>query len=450
MFIVLEIQKQLTNARSLSKLILKLLLKMFDREKQVVIDKYCKAIFKETDVVSVSELLNLKLPESVKHFISREIENRVEQEFEEIKKFSKFNFDHSIVKPLVEELKILLKFTRELKQDELSLLLKLALDLNLDYLLKPCETLTSFVFKYEETQSVAIIKERLKFIIEYEYFPILINEYFNRTGLTKISKNDFVDLLHKIEKEYSRNFTVLDHYHIFSRFKNFLLELNLFINDYPEYEAFIIYLNDKNQTNLAIFLEEHKEHFKISGRSVANYLQTLLQPVSNEFKKEELFVKERESSYTEVNQFTKPVESENKEEFFSYDEQIQDEQLRSIAEQNVETKDSIQLKESSIADESSKKTELVEKLTATTITRKQKVFDRNLDGLMPARLKKKIIKKIFDGNEYLFTDFMSNLNKVENWDEASILLTDLFDKKSIQPFSKWAIKFTEFLYENIK
>lgn len=423
---------------------------MFDREKQIVIDKYCKAIFKETASVSVSELINMKLPESVKYFISREIENRVEQEFEEIKKFSKFNFDHATVKPLVEELKVLLKFTRELKQEELSLLLKIALDLNLDYLLKPFETLTSFVFRYEETQSVAIIKERLKFINEYEYLPILINEYFNRTGLTKISKNDFVHLLHKIEIEYSRNFTVLDHYHIFSRFKNFLLELNLFINDYPEYEAFIIYLQDKNQTNLAIFLEEHKEHFKISGYSVANYIQSLLQPVTSEVKKEEFFVEERKSSYTEVNQPTKQDENENKEELFSYDEQILDKQPVSVADQNEETKNSNRLEESNNADESTKKTELVEKLTATTITRKPKVFDRNLDGLMPAGLKKKIIKKIFDGNEFLFVDFMSNLNKVENWDEASILLTDLFDKKGIQPFSKWAIKFTEFLYENIK
>ncbi len=45
---------------------------------------------------------------------------------------------------------------------------------------------------------------------------------------------------------------------------------------------------------------------------------------------------------------------------------------------------------------------------------------------------------------------MTSMNRVQNWDEASLLLTELFDKNNIQPFSKWAIKFTEFLYENIK
>lgn len=97
-----------------------------------------------------------------------------------------------------------------------------------------------------------------------------------------------------------------------------------------------------------------------------------------------------------------------------------------------------------------KKTDLYEKLVSTRPEQKIKTYDRNLDGLMPSRLKKKIIKKIFDGNEIVFNEFMSNINKVKNWDEASVLLTDLFDKKNIQPFSKWAIRFTEFLYENIK
>jgi hypothetical protein len=80
----------------------------------------------------------------------------------------------------------------------------------------------------------------------------------------------------------------------------------------------------------------------------------------------------------------------------------------------------------------------------------QKTYNRNLDGLMPKRLRKKVIAKIFNDDELDFVEFMEKLNTVNNWDEAALLLTDLFEKKNIQPYSKWAIKFTEFLYENIK
>jgi len=428
---------------------------MFDREKQIVIDKYCKAIFSETETITVSELINLNLPESIKKFIDLEIGNQVEREFNEIKKFSKFNFEHLKIKPLVEELKILLKFNYELNYNSLSLLLKLALDLNLDYLLKPCETLTYFIFKYDDFQTSAIIQERLKYISDYEYFPILVSEYLKRTNITKITKNDFVNLLYRIEKEYSKDFTILDHYNLFSRFKQFLFELKLSINDYPEYEAFIIHLQDKNHKQLAQFLEEHKEHFKSMGISLQAYLKSLIRPakpVSFTSEKSEL-----ESSSLEIPSEVSAEfkDAEQLKPSFETNEMISEaieekESLEPDLTKGSKEIESVEVKKE-IADSKKQETnkELFERLTIGQSESKKKILDRNLDGLMPARFKKKVIKKIFDDNEIMFNEFMSNINKVNNWDEASLLLTELFDKKNIQPFSKWAIKFTEFLYENI-
>ncbi len=420
---------------------------MFDREKQVVINRFCKAIFHEAEKISVLDLINLNIPDPVKAFISQEIENKVEHEFREFRKFSKFDFDHPKVKPLFDELKVMLKYNRELDIEELSILLKLALDLNLDYLLKPCDTLTNFVFKYDEFQSVEFIKDRLKFVKEYSYFPLLINEFFNRTGISKISKNDFLNLLYKIEKEYTKDFTILDFYNLFVRFKHFLLELNLYINDYPEYEAFIIHLRDKNHVKIAQFLEEHKEHFKSFGGSVVAYLKSLMQP--------ETRVKEPDKKIEEVVEAVETEKSKSISEEESYQVTEKKSDLVSEVNENVDDSSTAVYEESPSTIEkteevTSQKTDLYKKLVSTRPEQKIKTYDRNLDGLMPSRLKKKIIKKIFDGNEIVFNEFMSNINKVKNWDEASVLLTDLFDKKNIQPFSKWAIRFTEFLYENIK
>lgn len=423
---------------------------MFDREKQVVINRICKAIFRETEKISISDLLMLNIPDSVKSFITQEIANKIEQEFREFRKFSKFNFEHPKVKPLLDELKILLKFNRDLDIEELSILLKLALDLNLDYLLKPCDTITTFVFKYEEFQSVSIIRERLEFVNEHKYFPILINEYFNRTGITKISKTDFLNLLYKVEREYTKDFTLLDHYNLFSRFKHFLFELNLYINDYPEYEAFIIHLQDKNHIKIAQFLEEHKEHFKSFGGSVGAYLKSLMQPIIvREKETEEKFEKAPKSIETEKSRELNEIEeiNQNTEQISNKDKDLNKQE--EVEDQISEKKMSLTTKKEKEKD-LPKRSELYERLISTQSEKKTQTYDRNLDGLMPARLKKKIIKKIFDGNEITFNEFMGYINKVENWDEASVLLTDLFDKKNIQPFSKWAIRFTEFLYENIK
>lgn len=422
---------------------------MFDREKQIVINRYCKAIFHERESISISELNNLNIPQQILHFINCEIDNQLNNEFNEIKKFSKFDYDNIRVKPLIDELKILLRLTRKLNHDELSLLFKLALDLSLDYLIRPCETLTSFIFKYEETQFTSTILERLKYIKNYEYFPILIKVYLEKKKITRINRNNFIDLLHKIENEYTRDFTLLEHYQLFNNFKSYLLELNLYITDLPEYEAFIVYLKDKNQLRFVEFLEEHKEHFKSIGTNLPNYLQSLthISKVDEKIFKQEVEI---------VESFDKTDESTNAEEIVeenSTDEKdvVIQETSTSVVSKETVSKTDLKISESNqteIIEEKPKS--LFEKLTKPVEKIESKTFDRNLDGLMPKSLRKKVIKNIFDNNEIEFAEFINNLNKVKNWDEASILLTDLFDRKNIQPFSKWAIKFTEFLYENIK
>jgi hypothetical protein len=422
---------------------------MFDREKQVLINRYCRAIFDASDKISVSEILNLNIPDSIKHYIRLEIERRVEEEFSAIRNFSKFNFDHIKVKPLVDELKILLTLTKELDINELSILLKFALDLNLDYLLKPCDTLTSFIMKYEEFQSVSFIRERLKYVVDYEYLPILVNKYFEKTGLNKISKNDFQNLLYKIDKEYTRDFTLLDHYNLFSRFKNFLFELNLSITDTAEYEAFIIYLKDKQRNELASFLEEHRERFKTFGGTVESFIQSILhssvferQVVEHKTIAKDMVVEEENKNVDKIS--TEEVIKEESEPVSfeeNYESNVQKDNFKVVLNdsKNISSELSIQKSENIYEQDTVKKEESF-----------QKLYNRNLDGLMPKGLRKKIIKKIFDENEIEFIEFMEKLNAVNNWDEASLLLTDLFDKKNIQPLSKWANKFAEFLYENIK
>jgi len=421
---------------------------MFDREKQIVINRYCKAIFNETEKISVSDILNLKIPEPIKHYIRLELQKKVEEEFLEIKKFSQFNYDHIRIKPFVDELNVLLSLTKELDIKEFSILLKFALDLNLDYLLKPCDTLTSFILRYEEFQTISIVNDRLNYIVEYDYFPILAKKYFEKKSLNKISKDDFLSLLYKIEKEYTRDFTILDHYGLFIRFKEVLHELNLSITDVAEYEAFIIYLKDKQQNDLASFLEQHRERFKAFDGNVTSYLQSILhssiverKAVDQRFEtKEEIFeIKSsiKEEAFDEKVTEEKLTESPMEEGLKDFDDGrgIKSEQASTEADETYSGLQDVLVKE---------KIETSEQRVI------QKTYDRNLDGLMPNRMRKKVISKIFGKDEFEFMNFMQKLNSVNNWDEASFLLTDLFDKKNIQPFSKWAIKFTEFLYENIK
>jgi len=420
---------------------------MFDREKQVVISKYCKSIFHDRERISVSDILKLNIPESIKHYIRLEVEKKVEEEFREIKNFSKFNFDHIRVKPLVDELKVLLALTKELNVDELSILLKFALDLNLDYLLKPCDTLTSFVMRYEEFQPSSVVIERLNYVVDYEYFPVLVKKYLEKKGLSRISKIDFLNLLYKIDKEYTKDFTILDHYNLFKRFKDFLSEINLSILNQAEYEAFIIYLKDKQQINSARFLEEHRDEFKSFDRDIDSFLKSILHSSIVEKKMVEQKVDEKEQVVEE-----KTITVEQISSYDLKEEKLSKPVVETETEHFEEEFSEKNLEQTKIEEPvtSSESTGFLPQELEEEISVPQKTYNRNLDGLMPKRLRKKVIAKIFNDDELDFVEFMEKLNAVNNWDEAALLLTDLFEKKNIQPYSKWAIKFTEFLYENIK
>jgi len=426
---------------------------MFDREKQVIINKICKSIFSKSDSITFKELNLLNLPIQLKNYLGCILDLQLEKETIELKNFSRFNYDHPDVKPFFDQLCVMLKIFKSFTYQELSVLLKDALDLTLDYLLKPCEVLTNFVFKYDSEIDSNTLLKKLEFITDYNYLTTILKELVKRKKISTLERQEFYELLKKIDKEYTNNFTLLDHYELFKSFKEYLIELELVITDRAEYEAFIIYLNDKSHKNAVEFLEERRNLFIQSNTSVLEYLKILFQPKLYEEKKVETLDIQAEAKEIDL------VETEKKEE------QLIDSRIESVLQNQEEITESensekvsetvmselgqVEEKSDSIKTDDPKEKSLYQKLI-TPEAPIQKKYDRNLDGLMSRRLKKKVIYKIFDGNEFLFYDFINKLNKVSNWDEASILLTDLFDKRNIQPFSKWAIKFTEFLYDNIR
>lgn len=415
---------------------------MFDREKQIVINRICKNIFSTKPLITIGEFNLLEIPTPIKRYINFEFESRIISEFNEIKKFSRFNYNHPRVKPIVSELQVLLKLTREVNENEMSILLKSALDLTIDFLLMPIEVLTSFLFSFMDRLTKENIIFKLNYISDYEYFPQIIKKYFERVEGNFISREEFKNLLQKIDHEYTRNFTLLEHYELFKRFREYLSELELNITDQAEFEGFIIFLKDKNYNDAVNFLEENRSNFTSQKLNLREFIKSLIEPkVIQESQKVEVV----ESEYSNSN-------ITDQDEAFSTS--IVEEDTNSNKEISQPSEPTPQMNETELQekDQDGEKTidknVLYEKLVSKPDL-ETKVLNRKLELMMPARFYKKVLKKIFDGNENEFMEFMNQINKSKNWDEASYYLTDLFDRKNIQPFSKWAIRFVNFLYEKI-
>ncbi|MBM4176372.1 MAG: hypothetical protein FJ213_09395 [Ignavibacteria bacterium] len=428
---------------------------MFDREKQIVINKFCDVIFKDHNEITLGKIISLAIPESIIKYFDEDIKQRLDRELAEIKNFSTFNFEKPEVQPLLAELTVILKTTKSFSMNDFSTSLKSALDFTIDYLLRPCDTLTDFVFDYKEIQSREFILQRLNFVKDYEYLPEIIKGYLKRKKIDSIGKKEFLALCKNADKEFTKDFTIIDHYVTFKSFKNYLNRLDLYLTSHAEAEAFQIFLMDKEQESFASFIEEKKKDLTDPRLDFKAFLQSVTLQRSDTSRKSDAleFLNEEKSKPAKeifraetIQDLGQDLEAPVEKVLETNSEEPYEVKQEPLEQSSVEKKAADVFMNSSY---SLQNNELFRKLTGEDESKKTN-YARNLDGLIKNRLRKLVVKKLFNGTEEEYFSTIALLDKAENWDEASQFLTDLFQRKNIQPYSKAAIKFTEFLYDNIR
>jgi len=70
----------------------------------------------------------------------------------------------------------------------------------------------------------------------------------------------------------------------------------------------------------------------------------------------------------------------------------------------------------------------------------------DLNELITGRTRKKIIKRLFKKSESDFSSFINRLNEQSAWKDASIIIDEEFYERSINPYSKEAIVFSDLIY----
>ena len=64
-------------------------------------------------------------------------------------------------------------------------------------------------------------------------------------------------------------------------------------------------------------------------------------------------------------------------------------------------------------------------------------------GLLGRRKKKKVIRRLFNGDAAQYEAFLATLSKARDWTEASLHVDSMFIKNGVDPYSKTAMMFTE-------
>jgi hypothetical protein len=445
---------------------------MLDR----VIDNIIAKINKEVITPQMSQiplnyLLNCNIPESVKHFFDQEVEIWLREESDKFVSNERFNYEIPEVRVLIDKIFDVLKQTATFHINKFNQLLERAIKLEANYLLKPHQTLTQFLFKNSKVITTMEVYDMLKYFDKLNYYKDALTDYFNLKYLREISQNQFQELITNIDKQ------VFDADKLNKTLQTVKAIIN-FMNDGRD-------ATDSISTNLLLKafedrnLEDYLQLVKMEHSNGAEELsfsqleallrtgQTASQRVASPTEVQELSVEEVEDIETikpeiQVEEITVESEiSEVTEETTELEEELEEEEeeeeevvAAAPAEVPVETptKEKTEILEEETEEPSS--VEEPQEETATAADQLADVVSEKIKGkylpdlneVISSKYQKKFIKKIFKKDERRFIKFINYLNQLTSWKKASAAIDEMFYQTGVNPYSSIAIEFSDMIY----
>ncbi len=341
-------------------------------------------------------------------------------------------------------------------------LLNKAIVFNINYIIKPKNTLLKFLFGERETRPAAYILNRLKYFQFYGYYISNIEDFIAVNSLEVVSYNQIEHLLNEVNRNiYEEISGRQSQAHRMSLVKL----LYYFFHD----------LGDNNPINIklprkilsAYFSDKgfHEIKKKIDGFfSDEIFIQEVIELIDPENKK--LPKEAAEDGITEEQ--IKQIISKAKTEFINkenadkeierilkadepLDEDIPVINIRLIREQEAKLPEVE--KSRLIIDDEIYSDDLLFASQFNEITPPQQVTDEEKrkrlieDLFCESSYRKKIIKKIFDKNEETFRENVNHILDKSTWDDAVLFIDTLYRDRKVNFYSDAAVKFVD-IFQN--
>jgi hypothetical protein len=173
-----------------------------------MIDKVVSSLIKKTadsvlqpgmNRVPLNYMLGLNIQESIKHFFDQEVETWIMEEDARISNSERFDYDRPEVRMLIDQVFDGIKQSAEFDLPTFHRLLERTIKLEMNFLLKPQQTLTQFIFKDSAIVTTKQVYDTLKYFFRLEYYKDALSEYFNQKYMQEISETQFKELISQID-----------------------------------------------------------------------------------------------------------------------------------------------------------------------------------------------------------------------------------------------------------
>jgi len=346
-------------------------------------------------------------------------------------------------------------------------ILKEALVLRLNYLVKPIDTIRRMLFDDRDNVSLDNMDQMLaSFKNILPYAEVIIREC-SKQGKSMVDKNIFSNIAAEQLQNIFKDNVVEKALSDFSVFMDFLSATKGESVNVIDGKILQEFFADRNLWGFRRALEvEMKINGKVFSPENLEVVLKRYMELKNEFgtRGEEEEIQEKVSTLTaeEEKQETdseKEIQKEEKaqEEKISetLDWELDEDTEESIEQEQEEIKEQKETKPKDkkknktmriIRRDDDSKRDIDEEKEEEKLEQETEELDLGLRDLIDSKMEKSFIKKLFDNNSKAYENLIEKLNKAESWREAKVLIDNELFKRDVDPFSREAIKLVDLVY----
>ncbi len=233
---------------------------MFERKIEETIAFLLKETIADQETITSRQIFASEIPEALKRMFEQDVDIWVKEEKERLQQSPHFRYDESEILELFDRIIVHAREQAVFSKEEYVQKLEKNVKLLFNYLCRPQWTLQKYLFADREHAATDEIIEGLRYFWNYEYYRVILREYFNKKDLTVMQARKFSDLLNHIDSEVVRNFDSRKLAHLAEPiFALFSIDSTL-EDQFVPVEALSIFFDDKSLSSIVERLDREKEH----------------------------------------------------------------------------------------------------------------------------------------------------------------------------------------------
>jgi hypothetical protein len=179
---------------------------MFERKIEEITSLFSRITIGEQDSITARQIYAAAIPQSLKLFFDRDVEVWVSEEKQRLLNSSHFHYSDDEIIGKFDSIVALLPQYARFTALEYQHTLDRNVSLLFNYVCRPQWSLLRYFFSDRQHVPTAEIVQGLKHFWHYEYYRLVLTEYFSKKDIPVIDARKFEDLVKNIDNEITRSF----------------------------------------------------------------------------------------------------------------------------------------------------------------------------------------------------------------------------------------------------